>query len=131
MKSNPAREVRGNSRPRTHSRATLTAEEVETLLATVARVDERGKRDYAFLKLMVGGALSEIEIIRADVSDLTMAHGYGSLKVQGKGRVRKDQAVLLPEDVNRAIDDYLHAGPTWTRRTRCSRVPGTVPGENA
>jgi integrase/recombinase XerC/integrase/recombinase XerD len=104
---NPALSVGGNSRPRVHSRGTLTEAGVAALLGSVTRIGERGLRDYAFLKLMVGCALSEIELVRADVDDLIVENGAASLRVQGKGRVRKDQAVLLPPDVRRAVEEYL------------------------
>lgn len=107
LAENPALSVGGNSRPREHSRGTLSAADVEALLNCVDRTGERGVRDFAFLKLMVGCALSEIEIVRADVADMTVVNGGASLRVQGKGRVRKDQSVELPPDVRRAVEDYL------------------------
>ncbi len=129
---NPALSVGGNSRPRVHSRGTLTAADVESLLNCVDRNGERGLRDYAFLKLMVGCALSEIEIVRADVGDIVVGNGLVSLRVQGKGRVRKDQTVALPPDVRRAVEDYLsvrglpeHRDPLFTsagNRTRGQRM---------
>ncbi len=107
MKENPARAVVGNSRPRIHSRAALTKADVDALLAVVDRTGERGLRDFAFIKLMLGCALSEIEIIRADAGDRIGTPQGLTLRVQGKGRVRKDQAVLLPPDVSAALNAYL------------------------
>jgi site-specific recombinase XerC len=104
---NPARGVSGNSRPRVHSREALSEPEVQALLASVNRADERGKRDYAFLHLMVACALSEIEIIRADVGDLLLEAGDARLRVQGKGRVHKDQMVTLGPEVRRTLEEYL------------------------
>jgi site-specific recombinase XerD len=104
---NPALAVGGNSRPTSHSRGTLTAADVDSLLNSVDRTGERGLRDYAFLKLMIGCALSEIEIVRADVGDLAEEQGTFCLKVQGKGRVKKDQRVALPADVHLAVAEYL------------------------
>ena len=104
---NPALAVGGNSRPRVHTRGTLSAADVDTLLGSVERSGERGMRDYAFLKLMVGCALSEIEIVRADVADMVVESGAVCLRVQGKGRVRKDQMVTLPPDVRSALEEYL------------------------
>ncbi len=111
MHENPARPVGGNSRPRLHSRAALTLSEVEVLLSVVERSDERGLRDFAFIRLMLGCALSEIEIIRADAGDRLEGPGGVMLRVQGKGRLRKDQAVMLPPEVAAALDAYLALRP--------------------
>jgi integrase/recombinase XerC/integrase/recombinase XerD len=111
MRENPALPVGGNSRPRLHSRAALTRAEVDVLLSVVDRWDERGLRDFAFIRLMLGCALSEIEIIRADGGDRQAGPEGITLRVQGKGRLRKDQAVLLAPDVAEALDAYLALRP--------------------
>jgi site-specific recombinase XerD len=105
--ANPARPVNGNERPRTHSRESLTSEEVDRLLVAVDRADERGRRDFAVILLMLECALSEIEIIRADVGDLVIRNGEAVLAVQGKGRLTKDALVSLPPEVREAIRQYL------------------------
>ncbi len=105
---NPARSVCGNERPRSHSRDTLTPEEVERLLRSVERVDERGKRDLAMINLMIGCGLSEIEIIRADIRDLRTTGGQAALLVQGKGHTVKDELVFLPEEVRTTLQEYLN-----------------------
>jgi integrase/recombinase XerC len=111
LRENPAVRVGGNSRPRVHSRDPLTHAEVETLLSVVDRSDERGLRDFAFMKLMLGCALSEIEIIRADVRDRVVNPPGTTLRVQGKGRLRKDQVVNLSPDVDAAVDAYCALRP--------------------
>jgi integrase/recombinase XerC len=111
MRENPALHVGGNSRPRLHSRASLTQDEVAKLLSVVERTDERGLRDFAFIHLMLGCALSEIEIIRADAGDRQGGSGGTNLRVQGKGRLIKDQAVVLPPEVVSALDAYLAHRP--------------------
>lgn len=107
LKGNPASQVNGNSRPSGHSREVLTITDVDRLLGVIGRGDERGKRDFAIIKLMVGCALSEIEVIRADIKDLEDRRSESVLAVQGKGRISKDEHVVLPSDVKGAIDDYL------------------------
>jgi integrase/recombinase XerC len=107
LTENPAAGVGGNSRPRAHSRATLSPADVQSLLASVDRSDERGARDFAFIQLMVGCGLSEIEIVRADVIDATEGPDGSFLRVQGKGRIRKDQSVVLPEASRDALRAYL------------------------
>ena len=107
LEDNPARSVEGNKRPLWHSRAVLAPGDVERLLAAVERQDERGLRDDAVVRLMLDCALSEIEIIRANVSDLRQDESGSVIAVQGKGQTKKDAIVAIPEDVKRAIDDYL------------------------
>lgn len=107
LKANPARFVDGNKRPLVHSRGTLRPDEVQTLFGAIDDDGKLGVRDYAMAKLMLGCGLSEIEIIRANIGDITVMSGTASLIVQGKGRRRKDERVVLPEDVKNAIDRYL------------------------
>jgi integrase/recombinase XerC len=106
---NPARYVEGNDRPAGHSRDSLSPLEVEALLDVIDRSDELGKRDYAMVLLMLRCGLSEIELVRADVGDIENSGSVWRVKVQGKGRREKDQFVLLPADVQDAIERYLIA----------------------
>jgi integrase/recombinase XerC len=107
LRRNPAHEVGGNKRPGSHSRATLPRADVQKLLDCIERTDERGKRDYAVVRLMLDCALSEIEIVRADVGDFTVDDTGARLVVQGKGRNEKDQVVSLTADAAGAIREYL------------------------
>jgi integrase/recombinase XerC len=107
LRGNPASYVAGNSRPSRHSRAILSPDDVDRLLGSMTEQDERGLRDYAFVKLMVGCALSEIEIVRADVGDLTLEGESGALRVQGKGHTAKDERVELSPDVRTSVVRYL------------------------
>ncbi len=104
---NPARHVGGNSRPTGHSRDALTEAEVQTLLSAVQPDDDRGIRDAIILRLMVEAGLSEIEITRADVGDLTPREGGSALLVQGKGRRVKDAAVTISQELQQLIERYL------------------------
>ncbi len=118
LAENPARHVGGNERPRAHSRDVLRPEEVERLLAAVDRSDERGRRDYAIIMLMLGCGLSEIEVVRADVRDLVASEGSATMAVQGKGRLTKDASVAIPADVRAALESYLS-----TRRSSAPESP--------
>ena len=109
---NPARLVEGNKRPQSHSRVPLGADDIEKLFGVVDRQDERGRRDYAFILLMLDCALSEIEIVRADVADLTDGADGSTMLVQGKGRTRKDAAVRIPPSVRLALGEYLAIRPS-------------------
>jgi len=104
---NPARGVKGNRRPASHSRKVLTQEEVDRLVETLATGSEIERRDRAVVFLMLFGGLSEIEIVRADVQDLEQTLMGWYLRVQGKGRTTKDQQVPVDPPVMDAIRLYL------------------------
>jgi integrase/recombinase XerC len=113
LNENPALGVKGNRRPRSHSRQLLSEAEVASLLQGLDVARPIDKRDRAIVYLMLFAGLSEIEIVRADVRDLEhMLMGW-FLRVQGKGRKAKDQQVPVEKAVMDAIRLYLD-----TRRIR-------------
>jgi site-specific recombinase XerD len=107
LAENPARAVKGNRRPSTHSRSVLTYAEIDTLRAGVEATSQLGKRDQAIIYLMLFGGLSEIEIIRADLQDLEQTLMGWYLRVQSKGHTVKDQQVPIDPPVMDAIRLYL------------------------
>ncbi len=107
LKENPGQYVSGNSRPVVHSREYLSPGDVAALLAAVPAEDLRGTRDHAMILLMLRSALSEIELIRADVGDLEVDGNRCWMMVQGKGRTAKDERVLISPEVMTAIKRYL------------------------
>ena len=104
---NPAKEVKGSKRPLEHSRETISAQDIQAIFREIERVDERGFRDFAIIKAMVGCGLSEIELIRANIGDLRTISSSMVFFVQGKGEAAKETAVILPNDVKEAIQGYL------------------------
>lgn len=104
LPENPARAVKGNRRPSQHSRGVLAEAEVERLLEAVPRATAIGLRDRAIVSLMVFGGLAEIELVRADRGDLDQTLMGTYLRVQGKGRQSKDEAVRLDDA---AVDPLL------------------------
>ncbi len=116
LKENPAKTVGGSGRPTTHSRQTLTADEVRAVLDAVHPGDELGLRDLAFIKLMVLCGLSEIEIVRANAEDLFLADTNSTLRVQGKGRSSKDAVVQIPPNVRTVLEQYLSVRGSTTPR---------------
>jgi integrase/recombinase XerC len=107
LEKNPAKEVKGNRRPQQHSRETISAQDVQTIFQSIDRNDERGFRDFAIIKAMVGCGLSEIELIRADIGDLKMISSTMVFNVQGKGKMTKETTIILPNDVKEAFQGYL------------------------
>lgn len=107
LSDNPARAVKGNRRPNTHSRAVLTTAEIDQLLDQMERVSQIGLRDVAIINLMLFAGLSEIELIRANVQDLEQTLLGWFLRVQGKGRTVKDQQVPIDPPVMEQVQAYL------------------------
>jgi site-specific recombinase XerD len=110
LEENPARKVKGNRRPRDHSRPILNAQDVETLFENVIGEKLLEKRDRAILYAMLYAGLGEIELIRANLEDLQQdSAGNWLIWVQGKGRTGKDQSVIIEDNVMEKIRIYLDA----------------------
>src|SRR5438876_178422 len=90
----------------------ITAEEIRKLLSSIDRRHAKGRRDYAILLLLARLGMRSGEIARLDLDDIDW--NSGSLKVRGKGR---EARLPLPQDVGKAIVDYLrHGRPLTTSR---------------
>lgn len=107
LDENPARGVKGNRRPGSHSRGVLREAEVGKLMEAIPQVTEIGRRDRAIVALMVFGGLSEVELVRADLGDVDRTLMGTFLRVQGKGRQSKDEAVPLDPEAVDPLEVYL------------------------
>ena len=65
-------------------------------------------RDYAIVNLCVRTGLRCIEVVRANVSDITYIGEQRVLMVQGKGRVERDNFVILTDAAYKPIAEYLN-----------------------
>lgn len=66
-------------------------------------------RDEAIVNLLLRTGLRTIEVVRADVGDITFMGGRRVLKVWGKGRDTKDSFVILTDKCYQPIKAYLEA----------------------
>jgi len=89
----------------------LEARHVERILRSCDRRTKTGKRDYAILLLLARLGLRAGEVAFLNLEDIDW--NAGELRIRGKGS-RVDR-LPLPQDVGRAIADYLK-----TARPRCS-----------
>lgn len=112
LEENPAKAVKGNRRPQTHSRGVLTEDQVETFLDTIETDTLIGLRDNAIARLMLYAGLAEIEIVRADREDLEQTLMGAFLRVQGKGHTTKDEQVPLDGVALSPLVRYLEARRT-------------------
>lgn len=64
-------------------------------------------RNYAIVNLILRTGLRTVEVVRADISDITFKGGRRILKVWGKGRDGKDDYVILTDKAYQPIFEYL------------------------
>lgn len=64
-------------------------------------------RDYAIVNLILRTGLRTIEVVRADVGDITFKGERRILRVWGKGHDTKDDFVVLTDKAYLPIKDYL------------------------
>lgn len=75
-------------------------------------------RDFAMVNLLLRTGLRCIEVVRADIGDITFKGGQRVLLVQGKGRDEKDNFVVLTDKAYKPIEDYLSS-----RKSRGEQEP--------
>ena len=64
-------------------------------------------RDYAIANLILRTGLRTIEVVRANIEDITFKRNRRILKVWGKGRIERDEFVVLSEKAYLPIRNYL------------------------
>lgn len=101
---NIARDVKGPKRKQQFRKQALTAEKAKELLST-----KEGLRDRAILNVLLRTGLRTIEVVRANVEDITSKAGTRVLLVHGKGRAEKDAFVILTDKAYQPIAEYLES----------------------
>ena len=86
----------------------LEATHVERLLASCDRTTALGRRDFAVLTLLWRLGLRSFEVAALSLDDIDWR--AGEVAICGKGSVT--ERLPLPDDVGRALADYLCAGRT-------------------
>lgn len=66
-------------------------------------------RDFAIVNLILRTGLRTIEVVRADIEDITFKGDRRVLKVWGKGHGEKDDFVVLSDKAYQPIKNYLAA----------------------
>jgi integrase/recombinase XerC/integrase/recombinase XerD len=75
---------------------------------------EGNLRDFAIVNLLLRTGLRTIEVVRANVEDITFKGGQRILRVWGKGRDDKDSFVVLTDKAYAPIKAYLDTRGTTT-----------------
>ena len=89
------------------SKDSLTAEQVNSILASIDTSTEAGARSYALFKLLVNTGLRECEAVRANIGDIRNIGANTVLYVQGKGETEKTEYVILYPKTLKALQDYF------------------------
>lgn len=75
--------------------------------ALLSYYQDKALRDYAIVNLLLRTGLRTIEVIRANVEDITYKGTQRVLVIQGKGRDEKDNFVILTDKAYQPIAEYL------------------------
>ena len=101
---NIAKGVRTPRRVQAFKKQHLTDDKSAELLSYFGGIS---LRDYAIVNLILRTGLRTVEVIRADVDDITFKGGRRILKVWGKGHTEKDDYVVLTDKAYQPIAAYL------------------------
>jgi integrase/recombinase XerD len=107
--------------PQSHLPRHLRPEDVEQLIDAVWSGDPVGRRNYAMMLLIARLGLRAPEVIAIQLDDIDWR--AGTILIRGKGK-RHDR-MPLPDDVGKAIVDYIRNGRRGPSRTLfvSSKVP--------
>lgn len=101
---NVAKGIKTPKRKRQFRKQPLLPDQATALLSYY---QSKALRDYAIVSLLLRTGLRTIEVIRANVEDITYKGSQRVLLVHGKGREEKDQLVVLTDKTYKPIADYL------------------------
>lgn len=101
---NVAKGVKSPTRIQAFRKRPLSVEQINRLLDYFSNKDIR---DYAIVNLLLRTGLRTIEVVRANVEDITFKGNQRVLLIQGKGRVDKDDFVILTDKTFEPIRRYL------------------------
>jgi integrase/recombinase XerC/integrase/recombinase XerD len=79
----------------------------EQATALLSYYQDKSLRDYAIINLLLRTGLRTIEVIRANIEDITFKGAKRVLLIHGKGRDEKDNFVILTDKAYQPIAEYL------------------------
>ena len=107
---NIARGIKSPKRKNAYLKEHLRENQIADLLAHF----EGNTRDYAIVNLLLRTGLRCIEVVRANVEDITFKGGQRILRVWGKGRDERDAFVVLTDKAYAPIKAYLNTRGSTT-----------------
>ena len=101
----------------------FTKEQAESIIAQPDATASLGKRDRIILLLLFFCGLRRSEVVKVEVGDFYQNQGHVLLKVHGKGRSDKSDAVMVPDQIWSEIQDFIKDkdGLLFTARSRNTR----------
>ena len=100
---NIARGIKSPKRKNAYLKEHLRENQIHQLLQHF----EGNPRDYAIVNLLLRTGLRCVEVVRANIDDITYKGGQRILRVWGKGRDEKDAFVVLTDKAYAPIKAYL------------------------
>ena len=100
---NIAKGIKSPKRKNAYLKEHLRENQIADLLAHF----EGNTRDYAIVNLLLRTGLRCIEVVRANIEDITFKGGQRILRVWGKGRDERDAFVVLTDKAYAPIKAYL------------------------
>ena len=107
---NIAKGIKSPKRKNTYLKEHLRENQIHQLLQHF----EGNPRDYAIVNLLLRTGLRCIEVVRANVEDITFKGGQRILKIWGKGRDERDTFVVLTDKAYQPIKEYLETRGSTT-----------------
>lgn len=104
---NVAKKVKASVKDQVFKKKPLKPEQVTQLLSSINRDSIIGKRDYAFINLMVRMGLRCCEVCRLDMTDFFIEEGQWLVKIQRKGSEGKDDIQGMTTKVINPIKEYF------------------------
>lgn len=101
---NIAKNIKTPRRVQAFKKQHLTDNKSEELLSYF---EQKSLRDFAIVNLILRTGLRTIEVVRADIGDITFKGERRVLKVWGKGHSEKDNFVILSDKAYQPIANYL------------------------
>ena len=101
---NVAKGIKTPTRKQQFKKQPLQALQAKALLKHLKTTN---KRDLAIVNLLLRTGLRTIEVVRANIEDITFKGDKRVLLVHGKGRDEKDAFVILTDKAYKPIENYL------------------------
>ena len=101
---NVAKGIKTPNRKQQFKKQPLQTKQAKALLSYIKTTN---KRDFAIINLLLRTGLRTIEVVRANIEDITFKGSQRVLLVKGKGRDDKDNFVVLTEKAFKPIESYL------------------------
>lgn len=101
---NVAKGIKTPNRKQQFKKQPLQPKQARELLK---HIKSTNKRDYAIINLLLRTGLRTIEVVRANIEDITFKGSQRVLLVHGKGRNEKDNFVVLTDKAFKPIESYL------------------------